>query len=40
MKTGERSSTDLIKGDGLLGTLTCLCARESADKGQFVPVKL
>jgi len=40
MKTGERSSTDLIKGNGLLGTLTCLCARESADKGQFVPVEL
>ena len=40
MKTGERSSTDLITGNGLLGTLTCLCARESADKGQFVPVKL
>ena len=40
MKTGERSSTDLITGNGILSTLTCLCARESADIGQFVPIKL
>ena len=40
MKTGERSSTDLITGSGILSTLTCLCARESADIGQFVPIKL
>lgn len=40
MKTGERSSTDLITGSGILSTLTCLCARESADRGQFMPVKL
>ena len=40
MRTGERSSTDLITGSGILSTLTCLCARESADIGQFVPIKL
>ena len=40
MKTGERSSTDLITGNGILSTLTCLCARESADIGQFVPIRL
>ena len=40
MKNGERSSTDLITGNGLLSTLTCLCARESADSNQFVKVVL
>ena len=40
MKTGERSSTDLIQGNGILSTLTCLCARESADSSQFVKIAL
>ena len=40
IKTGERSSTDLITGDGILSTLTCLCARESADTGKFIKVEL
>ena len=40
MKTGERSSTDLITGDGILSTLTCLCAKESADTGKFIKIEL
>ena len=40
MKTGERSCTDLITGNGILGTLTCLCAKESADTEKFVKVEL
>ena len=40
MKTGERSSTDLITGNGLISTLTCLCAGKSADSNQFVKVVL
>ena len=40
MKTGERSCTDLITGDGILSTLTCLCAKESADTGRFIKIEL
>ena len=40
MKTGERSSTDMITGNGLISTLTCLCAGKSADSNQFVKVVL
>ena len=40
MKTGERSVTDLITGAGLLSTLTCLCAKKSADSNEFVKVSL
>ena len=38
MKTGERGITDLIKGDGIMSTLTCIAARESADSGKFMKV--
>ncbi|MBO4304344.1 MAG: Gfo/Idh/MocA family oxidoreductase [Lentisphaeria bacterium] len=38
MKTGERGITDLIKGDGIMSTLTCIAARESADSGKFLKV--
>ena len=40
MKTGERSCTDLVHGDGVMSTLTCLCARESADTGKFIKIAL
>lgn len=40
MKTGERSSTDLITGNGILSTLVCLCARESADSEKFIKTAL
>lgn len=40
MKTGERSSTDLITGQGILSTLVCLCARESADRETFMKISL
>ena len=40
MKTGKRSCTDLITGDGILSTLTCLCAKESADTGKFINIEL
>jgi hypothetical protein len=40
MKTGQRSRTDLITGNGIYGTLSCLCARESADKREFIKVTL
>ena len=40
MKTGKRSSTDLIAGSGILSTLVCLYAKESADTEQFVQIRL
>ena len=40
MKTGQRARTDLITGNGIYGTLSCLCARESADKREFIKVTL
>ena len=40
MKTGKRARTDLIYGDGIMSTLACLCARESADTGRFVKIEL
>lgn len=40
MKTGKRARTDLISGDGIMSTLACLCARESADTGRFVKIGL
>jgi predicted dehydrogenase len=39
MKTGQRSRTDLIEGDGIYSTLACLCARESADTRSFIKVR-
>jgi len=39
MKTGERSRTDLIKGDGIFSTLACLYARESANQRKFMDIK-
>ena len=39
MKTGVRSRTDLISENGIQSTLACLCARESADKREFIKVK-
>ena len=38
IKTGIRSRTDLIAGNGIQSTLACLCARESADKRQFIKI--
>ena len=38
MRTGERGITDLITGDGIMSTLTCIAARESADSGKFMKV--
>jgi hypothetical protein len=40
MKTGKRARTDLIAGDGVMSTLACLKARESADTAQFLSVGL
>ncbi len=40
MKTGKRARTDLIEGDGIMSTLTCLGARESADTSKFIAVSL
>ena len=40
MKTGQRARTDLIAGNGIYGTLSCLCARKSADKREFVKIKI
>lgn len=40
MKTGKRSSTDLITGSGILITLACLCAKESAYIQPFESLKL
>ena len=40
MKTGRRARTDLIQGDGILSTLTCISARESADSSKFIPIQL
>jgi len=40
MKTGNRSRTDLIAGDGIISSLTCLCARESADRHEFMKVAI
>ena len=36
MKTGKRSSCDLIYGKGIYGTMICLAARESAEKLHFI----
>ena len=36
IKTGIRSRTDLIFGNGMQSTLACLCARESSDTRQFI----
>ena len=36
MKTGKRSSCDLIYGQGIYGTMICLAARQSAETFQFV----
>lgn len=40
MKTGKRGRTDLIEGDGIMSTLTCISARESADTSKFIPISL
>ena len=40
MKTGQRSKTDLITGNGVMSTLACISARESADSGKFVKISL
>lgn len=40
MRTGKRSNTDLITSNGLMSTLACICARESADKKIFVRTKI
>lgn len=40
MKTGKRGRTDLIAGNGIYSTLTCLYARESADKREFMKVRI
>ncbi len=40
MKTGKRGRTDLIAGDGVMSTLACLCARESADTRRFIRIEL
>ncbi|MBQ9770982.1 MAG: Gfo/Idh/MocA family oxidoreductase [Lentisphaeria bacterium] len=40
MKTGKRARTDLITGNGVMSTLACICARESADSAKFVKIKL
>ncbi len=34
----RRSRTDLITGNGMLATIACLCARESAEKRQFITI--
>ena len=40
MKYGERGRSDLITGNGIMSTLTCLCARESAEKRRFTEIVL
>ena len=40
IKTGKRGRTDLIAGDGVMSTLACICARESADSASFVKIEL
>lgn len=40
MKNKERARTDLITGNGIYSTLTCLCARESADSKKFIKVTM
>jgi hypothetical protein len=40
MKTGKRGRTDLIHGDGVMSTLACLTARESADSSKFLKTEL
>lgn len=40
MKTGKRGRTDLISGDGIMSTIACLTARESADSSKFLKVEL
>lgn len=39
IKTGKRSRTDLITGNGILSTLACICATESAAESKFVKIK-
>ncbi len=40
IKTGERTRTDLISGNGIFSTLACLLARESADTRKFMKISL
>ena len=40
MKYKVRPRTDLITGNGVMSTLACLSARESADTGKFIKIEL
>ena len=40
MKTGERPRTDLIYGNGIMSTMACLCARDSADSCKYIDIEL
>ncbi|MBR2441237.1 MAG: Gfo/Idh/MocA family oxidoreductase [Lentisphaeria bacterium] len=40
IKTGKRARTDLIAGNGVMSTLACICARESADSAKFIKIEL
>ena len=40
IKTGKRGRTDLITGNGIMSTLACLTARESAESSRFLEIEL